>query len=375
MHSLVNTLINEKDYRLRAKASDDLVSVGEPAIDPLVQALNTVSIERMFRVIKVLARIKDSYAIDPLKDNSPTIPLFAFIQVRVASNRYSETEVVDSLGVFAKLLTPGLLRKLVSKCETIEVESLDEVSVVAKRISKILERTSFVLSDETLLELATIEDINYNLIKEDHYKYEDAFGWIDETTKSIEKDKIDCSSFRQIAKREILRRGNPGIDIETQVPCTNCGTLIFVAISERNAGVCTPCSRGERPREEGIETPCPKCGRGLHPRALTCLSCGFKWFKCPRCDAPWARGTTTCSSCHVPLADIINKPPYDDEIGSSQEKKRSGCLGKLFILLLVLGIAYAVVPFLLNGHKDSAVADRTPGKSQTDGSYPLQPDP
>jgi len=43
---------------------------------------------------------------------------------------------------------------------------------------------------------------------------------------------------------------------------------------------------------------CPACSKKLASRvALTCISCGFKWYECPGCGEKWIRGAKVCSKC------------------------------------------------------------------------------
>ena len=90
-----------------------------------------------------------------------------------------------------------------------------------------------------------------------------------------------------------------------EIPCPKCGR----GVSENNF---VPPTHEEmaaaRNRRFAENDPCPRCGASLASnRALMCAGCGFRWFRCPGCDAEWERGTRVCHSCKVTLEDLARK--------------------------------------------------------------------
>ena len=76
-----------------------------------------------------------------------------------------------------------------------------------------------------------------------------------------------------------------------------------------NSGKIDSSSNNKGGKNGDVDTSnCLRCGNRLQtPRALMCLYCGMKWFKCAECGSDWPRGGHFCENCGTHLKDIVHK--------------------------------------------------------------------
>ena len=125
----------------------------------------------------------------------------------------------------------------------------------------------------------------------------------DDPTTRLETDLVQVMVPAPTKEGELA--ATTGVVWDWTIPCPHCG-------KEMSALQALPPAAREvlekLKAEKGFPSgvPCPRCGKGLaSERALLCVACGFKWFRCPSCDAPWESGRRTCSSCGSRLEDLV----------------------------------------------------------------------
>jgi HEAT repeat protein len=95
IESLLNTL-KDRHWRTRQDAVEALVTIGEPAVIPLLHALDTRSVNR-FDVVRALGRIGDPRAVEPLIDVLDTTNHFLTQEAAIGLGNIGDARAISPL--------------------------------------------------------------------------------------------------------------------------------------------------------------------------------------------------------------------------------------------------------------------------------------